>query len=95
MPDYDFNCRSCNSDFSLTYPSFSAYDTVKTHHCVYCNSNQTVRKIGRVALAKGENRRLDELADHTKIDESDPQAVEGFIKKLGQELGTDLNDNAK
>ena len=91
MPDYDFVCHDCGSAFSLHYKSFSAYSATSEHLCRHCNSGRTSRRIGRVALGKGAARRLDELASDTSIDENDPRAMEGFIKRLGEELDSDVS----
>ena len=94
MPEYDFTCRTCQSDFSLQYKSFSAYSSALNHLCPYCNSDHTARKIGRVALAKGGSSRLDELASSTNIDENDPKAIESFYNRLSQELDLDISENS-
>ena len=93
MPEYDFNCLKCQSDFTLQYKSFTAYSATLKHLCIYCKSDHTVRKIGRVALGKGAATRLDELANNVKIDENDPNAIGNFYKRLGEELGTDISSD--
>ena len=95
MHNYDFNCRSCNANFSLTYQSFSAYETAKSHCCIHCNSDKTIRRIGRVALVKGGNRRLDELSNDANVDETDPKSMGDFVKQLGQELDTKISDETE
>lgn len=89
MPNYDFKCQLCCKDFSLTYKSFSAYAKAINHICSNCGSDKTKRIIGQVAVAQSQSSRLDRLTDPTtlnSIDESDPQAVRGFMQKLSKEL---------
>ena len=95
MPSYDFKCNKCQTTFSLIYKSFGAYAQAEQHLCTACSSSDTVRKIGRIALAKGDKSRLDALSDPTalaQIDENDPKAVGKFMKQLGQGLESDLGD---
>jgi hypothetical protein len=95
MPDYDFTCHTCETAFSLSYKSFSAYELSERHACLHCDSFNTVRRIGRVAITKGESGRLDALADKTtlaQLDENDPKAMKGFMNKLSRELGEDLKE---
>ena len=96
MPIYDFNCSACGRPFSLEYKSLSAYAAASSHPCTHCGSEKTSRKIGRVAIAKGDEARLDELTDHSilsAIDENDPAAVGQFMRKMSQTVGNDLDDS--
>lgn len=94
MPRYDFKCNSCRTGFTLSYQSFGAYASAEQHRCPACKSDDTSRKIGRVAVTKGAQGRLDALSDPTalaSIDESDPNAVGRFMKQMGQELGSNVD----
>lgn len=96
MPIYDFNCSTCQRPFSLEYKNFSAYTAATFHPCTHCGSQKTSRKIGRVAIAKGDNARLEALTDDSllsSIDESDPVAVGRYMKKMSQAVGSDLGDS--
>ena len=52
--------------------------------------------MSRFATVKGEDARLDALADSGSLgdlDENDPGSVARFMKKMGQEFGDDLGDD--
>lgn len=97
MPEYDFKCQLCQKDFSVSYKSFSAYARATNHACPKCDSLETKRAIGRVAITQSQSTRLDRLADPTllnNIDENDPQAVTGFMQKLGKELDSNVENDS-
>ncbi|MEM8860823.1 MAG: hypothetical protein AAGD96_21070 [Chloroflexota bacterium] len=80
----------------MTYKNFSAYANATEHICVHCQSRNTIRKIGRVAIAKGEAARLDALTDESvlaAIDENDPASMGQFMKKMSQEVGGELGSD--
>lgn len=95
MPTYDFRCKACAARFALTYPSLTAYTNATEHPCPRCGSTETVRRIGRVAIAKGEDAHLDTYADDaflSGIDENDPKAMGSLMKKMSRDMGEDLGD---
>jgi hypothetical protein len=52
------------------------------------------RIMSRFASIKSEEDRLESLADPSKwggLDESDPKSIARFVKKLGSEMGEDIN----
>ena len=52
--------------------------------------------MSRFAAPKSEEARLESLADPSKfgdVDETDPQSLARFMKKMGQEMGEDLGDD--
>lgn len=95
MPYYDFRCHSCQTQFTLFYKSFSAYETSETHPCSVCGSPETARRIGRVALAKGDDARLDAMADDaflSGVDENDPKSLGRFMRQMGNEMGEEMGE---
>ena len=93
MPVYEFRCHDCRRLVQLTL-SFSEYDTA-VPHCPHCQSDNLHRRIGRVAVAKSEDARMDSLVDDRALaglDEDDPQALGQFMRKMSREMGEDLGD---
>ncbi|HPP06967.1 MAG TPA: hypothetical protein PLW88_06320, partial [Syntrophorhabdaceae bacterium] len=53
------------------------------------------RIISRVAVIRGEEKRMESLLDPSNlsgIDENDPRSIERFMKKMGRELGDELGE---
>lgn len=73
--------------------SYVDYDTA-TPVCKYCGSNNLKRRVGRVALARSEDSRLDSLMDDPAIEamEDDPRAMGQFMRRMNREMGEDLGD---
>ncbi|MEM7801662.1 MAG: zinc ribbon domain-containing protein, partial [Chloroflexota bacterium] len=64
--------------------------------CTHCQSEETYRRIGRVAVAKGEDARMDALADEayrSGVDENDPKSLGRFMKNMSRDMGEDLGDD--
>ncbi len=75
MPHYDFICHDCGKPARLFF-SFAEYETA-VPICPQCQSKNIKRRIGRIALGKSEDARLDNLMDDNtlaNLDENDPQA---------------------
>lgn len=93
MPVYVFRCLNCRRTVQLHY-SFSEYETA-TPTCAHCGSEKLQRRIGRVALAKSEDARMDSLMDESALaglDEEDPRALGRFMRQMSQEMGEDLGE---
>lgn len=91
MPYYDYRCQSCQNRVTLQQ-SYAEYG-VKPVKCPLCGSQALARVIGRVRIAKSEDRRLDDMSDPSflgDVDESDPKSLARAMKKMGQEMGEDL-----
>ena len=91
MPNYDYRCQSCNNRVSI-YQSYADYG-VKPVACPVCGSSKLTRIIGRVRIAKSEDRRLEDMSDPSflgDVDENDPKSLARAMKKMGQEMGEDL-----
>ena len=93
MPSYDYRCQECGKFARLQF-SYSEYGKVDPV-CPYCSSLNIKRRISRVALAKSEDSRLDNLMDSNLagLDEDDPRSLGKFMRKMGQEMGEDLGDD--
>lgn len=89
MPTYEYRCMSCKARFEL-FLSYADYGR-EIVVCPTCNSEQVHRRIGRIRIAKSEDRRLDEMVDPSQLDglEDDPKALGRLMREMGNELGED------
>jgi len=93
MPFYEFRCQDCGRVARL-FMSFAEYDTA-VPVCPHCHSRNLKRRIGRVAVAKSEDTRMDAMMDDSALaglDEDDPRAICQFMRKMGREMGEDMGD---
>jgi putative FmdB family regulatory protein len=93
MPAYDYRCQDCGRALRITL-SYAEYDSA-TPTCTRCGSQNLKRRIGRIAIAKGEDARMDSLMDDgalDALDESDPRALGRFMRKMSREMGEELDD---
>ncbi|HOM67491.1 MAG TPA: zinc ribbon domain-containing protein [Brevefilum fermentans] len=89
MPTYNYQCLDCKARFKryLTYAEYDRAEIV----CSVCGSSHVQRRIGRVRIAKSEDRRIEDLVDPTQLAgiEDDPRALGRLMRKMGQEMGED------
>ncbi|MBH0203290.1 MAG: zinc ribbon domain-containing protein [Nitrospira sp.] len=92
MPIYEYACQDCRRKSSVLVmnprnPSLAT--------CRHCGSVKLERLLSRFAAPKSEEARLESLADPANlggIDESDPRSIARLMKKMGQEMGEDVDD---
>jgi putative FmdB family regulatory protein len=92
VPFYSYRCRDCGRRATLFFDSYAAYDEAEPT-CPRCHSVNLVEIIGRVAVAKSEDARLDSLADPSELgdlDENDPKSLGRWMRKMSREMGEDL-----
>jgi len=89
MPTYNYQCLDCKARFKL-HLTYAEYDRAEVV-CLACGSSQVQRRIGRVRVAKSEDRRIEDLVDPTQLAgiEDDPRALGRLMRKMGQEMGED------
>jgi putative FmdB family regulatory protein len=93
MPYYDFRCQNCRKPVRL-YISYADYGTAQPI-CPHCASPELKRRVGRIAFARSEDSRLDNLMDDNALaglDEDDPKALGRFMRKMSREMGEDMGD---
>lgn len=90
MPTYQYVCQSCGKRFEL-FMAYSEYGTREVR-CTHCQSDQVRRRIGRIRVARGEESRLESLADPSMLDglEDDPQALGRMMRQMSREMGEDM-----
>lgn len=90
MPIYEYRCESCGAKFSVV---FWPPDRPEPR-CRRCGSTEARRLISRVALVRGEEDRLERLADEVSgVDEDDPRSVARWARRLGREMGEELGED--
>ena len=93
MPFYEFKCHDCRRPLRLFY-SYTAYDSAEPT-CTHCNSRNVKRRIGRVAVAKSEDSRMDSMLDETKLaalENEDPQEIGRLMRQMSRDMGESLDD---
>ena len=93
MPIYEYDCEGCHRRVSLL---ILAPSTAPTPRCPRCGSASLTRVMSRFTRVRSEEDRLESLADPSgmgDLDESDPQSVARFMKKMGREFGDELGDD--
>ena len=91
MPIYEYRCEDCGriSEFLL----------IKTEEtfipqCKKCKSRKMSRILSRVRVVRSEESRLESLSDPSKwgdLDEKDPKSMAKWAKRMGRELGEDVD----
>ena len=88
MPVYEYGCASCQKRRAIFFRSMAAVEADPA--CPTCGGRGMTKLISRVAVAKSEGTRLDELADggtFGDLDENDPRSVARWAGKMGSQLG--------
>jgi len=91
MPTYEYRCQDCRQRFEL-FLTYADYDN-KTVTCPKCGSSDIKRLIGKVRIARTEERRIDEMVDPSQLSgiEDDPKALGQLIRRMGTEMGEEMD----
>ena len=84
MPAYDFRCKDCETEFTLFYKSFKAYDAA-TPACTNCQSTSLARVIKRVnvnAMTRDYSR-MSSNEMLSVLESGDSQQVNEMVKQVG------------
>lgn len=90
MPLYEYRCLKCRRRSSF----LRQLGDTSTPLCPHCNSSRLVRIISRVSVLRSEESQLESLSDPRsfgEVDENDPKSMARWMKKMGQEMGEDLD----
>ena len=93
MPVYEYRCQNCRQLVRLTF-SFAEYGNIEPI-CTFCESTNLTRRVGRIAMAKSEDSRMDGMMDDSALaglDGEDPRAMGQFMRKMSNEMGEDMGD---
>lgn len=94
MPIYEYRCSDCRRRVSIWWRSFGEAER-GTAVCPRCGSVRLIRLVSRVAVLRGEDSRLEDLADPAALgdlDENDPRSIGRWMRRMSNELGEDLGD---
>jgi len=86
MPIYEYRCQDCRRRVSVWVRRMGQ----EAESCPRCGSARLTRLISRFALVRGEEARMERLADEAAlagVDEQDPKSVARWMRRMGQELG--------
>jgi len=93
MPIYEYLCRDCGKVSSFIILNIrNPFDP----KCQKCQSSKVTRLISRVARVRSEERRLESLADPSKLgdlDENDPASMARWMKRMGKEMGEEMGED--
>ena len=92
MPIYEYRCHDCKRRVSLFWRTFSGAEQ-GTPVCPRCGGANLTRLVSRVRIVRSEESRLDDMADLSDLpdfDESDPQSLGRWMRKMSAETGEDL-----
>jgi putative FmdB family regulatory protein len=90
MPFYQYRCMDCRKRFEV-FMTYQEYGT-RPVECTHCHSQNVVRRIGRIRVARSEESRLESLADPSALEglEDDPRALGRMMRQMGREMGEDI-----
>ena len=86
MPMYEYRCEGCGWRVSVRVRRMGR----EAESCPRCGSARLTRLVSRFVLARGEEARLDRMADDAAlagVDERDPKGAAQWMRRMGQELG--------
>jgi putative FmdB family regulatory protein len=90
MPTYDFRCLNCRRRFDvfMTYQDYGKDPVV----CPACGSDNVLRRVNRIRIAKSDESRLAEMGDPSSLEhlDEDPRALGQMMRKAGDQLGEDM-----
>ncbi len=88
MPVYEYRCEACGASFGvLFWPPDQPVP-----RCPRCGSRQARRLMSRVSVLRGEEARLERLAEGAAgLDESDPTSLARWAREVGRDLGEDVS----
>lgn len=92
MPIYEYSCQECHRKSSILVLNPRNPNVVT---CQHCGGSRMERLLSRFAAPKSEEARLESLADPANlggIDENDPRSIARLMKKMGQDMGEDVDD---
>lgn len=91
MPTYPYRCETCRKYFEIDL-SYAEYDQTEVT-CPNCGSPNVRRRITRVRIAKSEDARIEAMVDPSQLSgiEDDPQALGRLMRKMGSEMGEDMD----
>ena len=85
MPQYDFRCLDCHTEFSIRYKSISAYADA-TPQCPECTSTRLDRIIKKVAVSGAQSHDFANMNSNemlSVLESGDDKAVKALYSQVG------------
>ena len=92
MPIYEYRCTNCGQKARKFWRTFSDVDDASLQ-CPNCGEYQFRRLVSRVAVLRGEDAHMEDLADPSSLaglDENDPRSLGRWLRKMSHEMGEDM-----
>src|SRR5688572_14850734 len=99
MASYDFRCKSCGTEFTLTYKSIKDYDAA-LRTCPKCSSVELSRVIKRVAMQSPtrDYARMSPDEMLSVLDSGDSRQVGQMFEQVGgtsPEMGAEMHETTE
>jgi putative FmdB family regulatory protein len=88
MPIYEYRCESCRRRVSVWVRRMGE----EAQRCPRCGGTRLERLVSRFAYARGDEARMERLADDAAlagVDENDPRSVARLMKRMSEQMGED------
>ncbi len=95
MPIYEYRCQDCNRRVSIFWRTMSEAQEGAAS-CPLCCGIGLTRLVSRVRVIRSEESKLDDMADMSDfpdLDESDPRSLGRFMRKMKDQMGSELDDD--
>lgn len=99
MPTYEYICQDCRKRFSL-FQTYAEYGSVKVT-CTHCQSENVLRRIGRIRTLRSEGSITGDLGGFENYDNldglgDDPKEMGRMLRRLqgqaGEEMGPEFDE---
>jgi putative FmdB family regulatory protein len=96
MHSYDYRCKACKQEFTLSYKSYTDYDSA-TPQCPHCENSDLARLITRVAIQQPSRDFTGMSANEmvSVMEAGDSRQVGEMFNQIGggaPELGADYHE---
>ena len=84
MPQYDFRCKTCHHQFSVTYKTYQIYDAAKPK-CPECGTTELSRMISSVAIPQTSRdyRNMSSTEMLSVLESGEKRQVDEMFKQVG------------
>lgn len=91
MPVFEYRCQDCGRKFSALVGMTAEPDDSR---CPKCGSANTGKMVSRFARVRGEDDRLDEIADRleTMGEPDNPAEMRSMMREVGKAMDEDVSD---
>lgn len=93
MPIYEYACLDCRKRVNVFFRTIAQAESVEAF-CPICGGDRLERLVSRVAVARSEESRLDDLADPSLmagLEHEDPRALAMFMRQMSDETGDPID----